>query len=600
VILNRKSLFAFVFCCLFLTSTSFYVSKWKDWGSQALISWDISGYYLYLPGIFYDDLGKLHQRQYIIDTYHPCGNDLYAYWGPKGNYIIKYSSGMAIMYLPGFTIGHIWAKTAGYPVDGFSYPYQFSMAMYSLLVSFLGLWLARILLLKFFEDITVAIALVALCLATNYLNYSAICSMFSHNYLFTIYLLIILFTIRWHSHPDYKKTIALGILCGLAALTRPTEIICVLIPILWGVKDLSTFKQRGRLLLHEYRKVLIFSFCAIIIGSIQLIYWKIYTGHFLYWSYGSEEGFNFTRVPVWNCFLGYKKGWFTYTPFMILSLVGFVPLFKNKRELFLTTVLFSFLSLYITFSWKCWWYGGSFSMRAVVQYYSVLLFPLSAFIEWTLKRRVTKAFFILFLVFSIWLNLVMTYQANGGRIMESDNMSKAYYWRILGKLHENKSDKKFIDTDEEMPAPYLTHLTPLANNLFCVNPDSIHCAEFQNKEGFIVGKNVEYLPETMIDISDKKGKWFRISCEINLKKGEDDYWKKPLLSAWLTDTSSNVVKQKSYRIERVIEWNRWENIWIDIYAPNEMPLKYLKGGIYNPKGDIELLVRSIKIEYANL
>src|SRR5436190_6936010 len=109
---------------------------------------------------------------------------------------------------------------------------------------------------------------------------------------------------------------------------------------------------------------------------------------------------------------------------MILSIVGFIPLFRYKRELFLTTLIFSFLCLYITFSWKCWWYGGSFSMRAVVQYYSVLLFPLSAFIEWSRKIAFAKISSLLFLVFCVWLNLVMTYQANGGGIMESDNMSK--------------------------------------------------------------------------------------------------------------------------------------------------------------------------------
>jgi hypothetical protein len=595
---HRISLAVLLFCCLFLTALSFCAQKWNQWQSQKLIAWDISGYYMYLPGLFYTpSLGQLENRQYVIDTYHPCGNEFYANKCPTGNFIIKYSSGMALMYLPGFIAGHIYAKAAGYPVDGFSYPYQFTMAMYSLLISFLGLWISRKVLLLYFEDVIVAIALLTLCLASNYLNYSAICGMFSHNYLFTVYSAIIYLSIFWHRHPDYKKTIGLGLLCGLATLTRPTEIICLVIPALWGVQNFQSLTGRVLLFVREYRKVLVFGFCAILIGSLQLIYWKIYAGHFFYWSYGKEEGFNFLRVPVFYCLFGYKKGWFAYTPVMALSLIGFIPIFKYKRKTFYAALIFSFLALYITFSWKCWWYGGSFSLRAMVQYYSILVFPLCAFFTWAKRSWISSLMTSIFLLFCIWLNLVMTYQANGGGIMESDNMSKAYYWRIFGRIEGDRSNKKLIETDEEIPTSLLSRLTFLAKNSLCSDSNDSNCIEFENGRVFPMSQNQEYLPGMPIDISNKKGKWFRVSCDVYLKRGEDNYEKKPMLCAWLSDASSRVVKQKGYRIERVVEWNKWEKIWIDIYAPENLPVKYLRGGIYNPKGDIELLVRNVTFEY---
>ena len=156
------SICSYILCCLLLLASVLYVHKCKDtWGWN--IAWDVSGYYMYLPGIFYDDLGELHNQQYIIDTYHPCGNDLNQFLSPTGKYIIKYSGGMAVMYLPGFLIGHLYAKLGNYPVDGFSMPYQFSMSMYSLLVAFTGLWFARKLLLKYFSEWSYSAYLIQHC-----------------------------------------------------------------------------------------------------------------------------------------------------------------------------------------------------------------------------------------------------------------------------------------------------------------------------------------------------------------------------------------------------------------------------------------------------
>ncbi len=592
------SAYALIFSYLFLTATAFYVQKWDAWGSQKLISWDISGYYLYLPGFFYSNLGDLPQRQYIIDTYHPCsGDDIYAYKCPTGKYIIKYSSGMAILYVPGFVVGHIWAKIGHYPVDGFSYPYQFSMAMYSLLISFIGLWLIRKVLLRHFKDKAVTIVLLSLCLATNYLNYAAIGNMFSHNYLFTIYAAIIYFTESWYANPGYGKSCVLGLLCGLATLTRPTEVISVMVPVFWGLGSLAHLKERLLLILDKYRMILTFLLCAILVGSVQLIYWKLYSGHWIYWSYGQEEGFNFLKVPVWNVLFSYKKGWFAYTPWMILSLIGFIPLFLYNRKLFIGTFLFSFVALYITFSWKEWTYGGSFSQRAVVQYYALLLFPLTALISWALKKWYTTLPTILFLAFCIWINLIMTYQANKSGTMESDNMTKAYYWKIFGQLTVDKDAKKLIECEEEVPISLVPKLTLLTNKNF--ETDSSMSEDNYDVIGgarvFSLTKNKEFIPETRIDINGKAGSWLRGNFELYLGQSEDDYNHQPLLYAWLTGDSGEI-KKNNYHLQRVIAFQRWDTLSIDIFIPEGSKGKYLKFGIYNPRGDVKLYVRNLNVQ----
>lgn len=593
---NRISLAAFVFSCLFLLTVSFLVSKWDDWESQKLITWDSSGYYMYLPGFFYDDLGNLNNHQYIIDQYKPCGNYLNEYKSPIGKYVIKYSSGMAIMYLPGFAAGHLYAKLAHYPVDGFSHPYQFCMAIYSLLISFLGLWFIRKILLKYFSDGVTAFTILSLILATNYLNYSAISNMFPHNYLFTVYAILIYLSIQWHQQYDYKRSIIIGLLCGLSALSRPTDMIAVIIPLLWGVDGFYSLKERFNVLFRERKKLIVLFLSAVLIGSIQLIYWKIYSGKFIYWSYGNDDGLNFLKVHFWNCLFSYKKGWFVYTPFMVLSVIGFIPLYKNHEQLFWSNIVFIFIALYIVFSWRNWAYGGSFSMRAVVQYYAILVFPMAALFEYAFKKWKTRLPLFLYFIFCTWVNLVMTYQANGAGIMESDNMSRAYYWKIFGKLKMDKGGKKLIDTDEEMPDEKVSALQPLLQRVFCNDSTNDNCVEFKSFKAYFMQKGIEFLPETRIDISEKKGRWYRITCEVFMVKDEPDYWNQPQLYTWLSDENLKDIKQKNYRIQRIASFSDWDKLTIDILISSDSKGKVLKAGIYNSKGDAKFYVRSLRID----
>ena len=103
-----------------------------------------------------------------------------------------------------------------------------------------------------------AITLILLAFGTNYLNYSGIGGAHTHNWLFTIYALLIHFSIRWHRKPSYLDSIAIGVCVGLAALTRPTDIISFLIPLLWGfttyADDSSSSRINGNAVLAAGRE----------------------------------------------------------------------------------------------------------------------------------------------------------------------------------------------------------------------------------------------------------------------------------------------------------------------------------------------------------
>ncbi|MEM6805622.1 MAG: hypothetical protein AAF696_29765, partial [Bacteroidota bacterium] len=431
---------------LFIRIGSFY-PRYENQATEATLSWDVFGYYLYLPSYFiYDDLGGLGFIDEVFETYHPAADFHAAIKQPNGNYVMKYPMGMSVIYSPFFFLGHLYALSTDYPADGFSHPYQLAIWLGCILYALLGLTILRKVLLRYLSDLSTALTLLIIGIGTNYLNYVSFDGAMSHNALFTIFASILYLSILWHEKPDIKKAIGIGLLAGLAALTRPTEIIILLIPILWGVSDKASLEKKISLLWQYKFHVLALGAAVAFIGSWQLIYWKSLSGSFLYYSY-EDQGFTWLwGHHIFDGLFSYRKGWFIYTPVMILAILGFIPLFKANQKLFWPILIFSLLNLYIIYAWDIWWYGGSFGARPVIQSYSLLALPLAFLLEYIIqaKKRVLQIMTAIFVILCIDLNAIMTWQAHtDAGIWDAEYMTKVYYWKIFANTHPTKADKIF-------------------------------------------------------------------------------------------------------------------------------------------------------------
>src|SRR5690554_3264293 len=71
---------------------------------ENIISWDTFGYYLYLPATFIHHDPGLKDPGFVeeaLQTYKGSTTLYQASEGPEGGLIIKYSSGLSILFLPG-------------------------------------------------------------------------------------------------------------------------------------------------------------------------------------------------------------------------------------------------------------------------------------------------------------------------------------------------------------------------------------------------------------------------------------------------------------------------------------------------------------------
>ncbi len=216
----------------------------------------------------------------------------------SGNYVLKYTLGIALMELPAFAIAHISAKSFGYPADGFSKPYQFMLFAGAMFFVVTGLFYLRKLLLFYYSDNIVAVVLLLLALGTNYLNYCSIDVGMSHCWLFSLYVFILLNTHYYYETQERKYALRTGALIGLATLIRPTELVSVLIPLLWGLEQLNlqALKERCYFIKKRLSHFLAAGLLAGLVAALQFIYWKYATGHWFVYTY-QNQGFFLVKSP---------------------------------------------------------------------------------------------------------------------------------------------------------------------------------------------------------------------------------------------------------------------------------------------------------------
>lgn len=598
---NIISLITLIFLSYFLYRASFLYPKWENQYTEATLSWDVFGYYLYLPAQFvYDDLKYLRFRGQVMETYRPAGDFHHAVEQPNGEMVMKYPIGMSILYFPAFLLGHFYAHLSSYPVDGFSWPYQFFISMGSIVYAVLGLILLRKILLRYYSDLVVALSLGIIVLATNYFNYVSYDGAMTHNYLFTLYALIIWLTISWHEKPKLKTAAWLGAIIGLATITRPTELLSVLIPVLWNVYDKESLQAKWEILRQHWSHLLVAALLLIGMGFIQMQYWFLFSGKYLYYSYG-EYTFNFLRPRIWKGLFSFKKGWLIYTPIMSLALVGLIPFFKQHREKFLAVFIFILINIYVVFSWEMWWYGGSFGSRPVIQSYAVLSLPLAACLTYLLQTRVVKWVALVFILFSIELNLFQTWQAHSPEVgIHPENMTQKYYWKIFGKTNPPKDYKKYLDIKYELNSTEGMTVAPLYVNDFEQDTAAFTTSQYRmsGEKAMLMDASHQYSPAFEHTLGEiPKGSWVRSSAAFMYIWFEWNEWQQcQLVTQFFRD--GKPYKGYGVRMQRTADpWN-WHTLQYELKVPRRaLPGDVMKVYIWNANGQQQVFVDDMKVEW---
>ena len=563
------------------------------------ISWDTYGYYYYLPAIFiYNDLKQLGFKDSINAKYEPT-SFYQANKAENGNYVLQYSCGQAISYFPFFIVGHVITKYfLKYPPDGFSKPYQFWIALCSLFFTILGLWFSRKILLKYFDETITSLTLITLVLITNYLDYTVLDGPMTHNYLYTYYAILIFLTIRYHEQAKRKTALFIGLTIGILSLTRPSEIISCLIPILWGVNIFSKASLHARWLFIKlnYKDFIIAAIACALVGSIQLIYWKYVSGNWLYYSY-KDQGFSWLSPHLMDGIFSYRRGWLLWTPVMIFAIVG-IYLMKRipaVKPLISVVTIFLALFLYIAFAWDIWWYGGSMGQRTMVQSYALLIIPLAAFFNIIWHKFWPKLAIGLLLLVFFYFNLWWTFQFHFGRYYWAEVVNGRYFWEVLGKVEFDENDLKLMDTSDRTIYKFKTADVLYINDF---EQDTVikDLTEkpIQGNHSYYIDPKVKYTPEFCFKPVNTNYHNYRAKASFKCIWKENNPNTFAQFKIMFKD-HSNIIKTNFIRLDRFYSNGETKMFFFDTKAPN-LAFDEICVQLLNADGNDMFLIDEVKVE----
>lgn len=437
---------------IFIIVSGYVISNTsKDWNGW-VFTWDKSGYHLHLPAMFiYHDVTQLEFYSYIDDVHHPTGEHR-NYCLEKldnGNRANRYSIGVAVHELPFFLVAHFINTTyLDYAADGYSTPYQWGAVISNLFWIALGLFIIRKLLLRYFSDNVTAVTLAAIAFGTNLYYYTVFNHGMAHGYSFFDFALVMLFTDNLYKRKSVTAFYMLGLSLGLVTITRSPNLLVVLIPLLWGVNSKAAIRERLQFFRSNIVHITIGAICFLAIVMLQLGYWKFITGHWLYDGY-ANEGFLWTEPMIRRGLIGFQKGWFVYTPMALFAVWGIYSMRKRFAEHIPAIVIYMVINIYVIFSWWNWWYGGGLGCRPLVEAMAVLSLPLAAFTEQVVnsKKFIAISYGVVITLF-ISLNLFQSYQLFKN-LIDSEYMTRAYYFRSFLKLKVTEDDRKLLPTPYE-------------------------------------------------------------------------------------------------------------------------------------------------------
>lgn len=395
---------------------------------------DAQGYYGYLVAVFIEQSFDWEQVIHsYADVYFDGGGADFTVSSDLGR-INKYYVGTAVLMLPFFLLSCVAAWLLGYPIDGYSIPFQQGVMFGALFYSGMGMYfLARFLEDRGIRPVIAVFASVMCLFATPLFHYTISEPAMSHTYSFGLFGAFLFLVNKWFSIGGTQRLLLSATVFALVVLVRPANGLLILsVPFISG--GFIALKDR---LFREPSIARYLAFAAVLVVAILGIQSAMYVaqvGKALVWSY-QGEGFDFSDPETHNFLFSYKKGLFVYTPFAFVGLLGLIFLAIKKPKEGIWLLVFLSISVYVLSCWWNWYYGSSLGMRAMVEFMPFFAVGLAF-----LLNDITKSVRILIIaacVFFGYLNLVQSYQYQKF-ILHWVGMDQDRYWQIF-----LKTDRKY-------------------------------------------------------------------------------------------------------------------------------------------------------------
>jgi len=350
------------------------------------------------------------------DLTNQSGNDWFLL-KTNGGTINVHPIGVSILLLPFFALASLFAALFHFPLDGYSFPFQFSVAFAALFYALAGLvYLKKSLRLHTISDKTTGLVILLLFLGTNLLHYTVSEAGMSHVYSFSLISVFLYHSAKFVMYRQNRNLLFSFLIMGLIVLVRPNNILILLSIFMW-FKNSEECKSFFKDLFKNKAFYKALTFSAFIV-LLQSMVWFIQSKSLFHNTYVAD-GFYWLDPQVLKMLFGFDGGFFIYTPLCLLFLAGLVFMYKENRFSFFAAVLFLAGLFYFFASYWAYTYFDGLGIRVLVDYYALLSFFGAKFFEHFLGRMMVYNSLMMFAGILLVINLVYSYQANRGILLRA-------------------------------------------------------------------------------------------------------------------------------------------------------------------------------------
>ena len=574
-------LLIFSFALFFIVTQRWQGERGDSW--KYIVQTDGRGYYAYLPAIFiYNDLNfDFVLRNEAAVAGPGVASHLTLTGGERGN---KYFIGVALLLMPFFLIAWLISWIIGMPLTGYNEVFYESVSIAALFYAIAGLiFFAKLLRLYNIKEKIIAWSLLLIVFATNLFYYIVYEPSMSHAYSFMIISAFLFFMKSFMSFGKRSHLLFSSILLALCVLIRPVNgIIILAVPFLAG--NIISFKEFVTRLFNRRSKLFLPVLVFALIVSIQPVIFYLTFGEFFHWTY-KNEGFYFNDPHFFDVLFSYRKGLFVYTPLMLLCILSGVRLFRKSIFAAASFFFFFIILTYILSSWIVWYYGGSFGLRAFIEYYSLFMIPFSIFMNEIRSRIVTWVKAIL-CIGTVGLNLIQTVQYNRG-IIHYFEMDKEKYWNVFlktdpkyravtYKLFVDKFDESLVMNKRVVKNDYEQNLNWGAENTLTAEEhySGRQSSKINVKSAFTPGFEMSYK-----ELKDQDISYVNITLMALVKQLGSEC----VLVISFEDRNGQIITYNSYPIGLYAKKiNSWEAVTYGVHCPRSDNYESLRAYVWNP------------------
>ena len=314
------------------------------------------------------------------------------------------------MLSPFFLLAHGISLVFSLPEQGgFSPLYHAMVNIAAVCYLILGLMLLKMVLAKYFSQLTQYLSILFIFIGTNLLYYTVEDTLMSHVYSFFLFSLFLFSAQKFWKKNRYSYFFLVALSGSMAILVRPTNFLLFTV---FFFLDLTGWRDLlRRINLFVTPKYLItFILVLFLVLLPQFIYWKYVHDSYLFYSYGDEGFTNLTNPKLFEVWFAPLNGLILYSPSVLIILAGIVfMIWRRNLNGWFFLILFLLLSFECA-SWQTWYFGCSFGQRSFVEYYAIFIIPFAFLLESAINQRsrILKTVVLLFLVAFSCYNIQMT------------------------------------------------------------------------------------------------------------------------------------------------------------------------------------------------